>query len=132
MENKIKISVACKDEAAKTKYEELSAKCGSTELSDEALETVVGGKDSSFFNVFTSAVSVIPVGGPIVSAIAKAIKAGTGDGDVNDVFLNLAVGAGLAMFDSVSVIATMGAGATFRYGVNFALGLGKGCLNKAL
>lgn len=81
---------------------------GNTELTIEELEGVVGG--FNFVNFFASAASVIPIAGPIIGGVAKAIKAGVDGQGACGVVLQLAEGLGLAMVDSVVTISTAGLG----------------------
>ncbi len=92
---------------------------GNAELTMEELEGVVGG--FSFFNFFTSVISVIPIAGPIISGVAKAVKAGVDGKGFSGVVLELAEGAGLAMVDAVVTIATAGAGTTVATGIRLGM-----------
>ena len=89
------------------------------ELTMEELEGVVGG--FSFFNLFTSVISVIPIAGPIISGVAKAVKAGVDGKGFSGVVLELAEGAGLAMVDAVVTIATAGVGTGVATGIRLGM-----------
>ena len=112
-------------------FEEFSAQLGdtlsqinqtignkTTELSSEELESVVGGYN--FFRVFTSILSAVPIAGPILSGVAKAIKAGVDGKGAEGVILNIGVGIAGSLFDTAIAIATGGAGevakAAFKVG----------------
>lgn len=99
------------------------------ELSEEELENVVGGFD--FFKFCTTVVSVVPVVGPVVSGVAKAVKAGIEGKGVEAIVLECAKGAGLAMVDGVALLATGGMSAGVQMGVKIGLGAVKAGLNEA-
>lgn len=111
-------------------FEEFSEQLGGTlrqikgtiesggELSDEELENVVGG--FGWFSFITSVVSSIPVAGPVISGVAKAVKAGIEGKGVESIVLECAKGVGLAMVDGVAMIATGG----MSVGVKMAVGVG--------
>lgn len=106
---------------------------GTFELSEDDLENVVGGFD--LFRFFTAAISAVPIAGPIIAGVAKAIKAGVTGQGAAEVVKQLGVGLGLAMVDAVVTIATMGAGNVVTTALKaglIATGAIKAGLNEAL
>ncbi|MBR4386261.1 MAG: hypothetical protein IKP51_07045 [Treponema sp.] len=106
-----------------------AAGCESMELTECELENVVGG--FSFFKFATSVVSVIPIAGPIISGVAKAVKAGIDGEGASGIVLELAKGAGLAMVDAVVTIATAGVGSGVSMGIKVGMGAIKAGINEA-
>ena len=102
---------------------------GSQELTMEELEGVVGG--FSFFNLITNVVSVIPIASPILSGVAKAVKAGIDGEGFSGVVLEIAKVAGMAMADAVVTIATAGAGTALVAGMNLGMAAVKFGINEA-
>ncbi len=99
--------------------EQIHKQMGTFELSMEELESVVGG--FSLFTFITSALSCVPVAGPIISGVAKAIKAGIDGKGIEQIVLDCAIGAGLAMFDAVIMIGTAGMGAGAATAINIGV-----------
>ena len=103
---------------------------GSFELSENELENVVGG--FSFFRAFTGVVSALPIAGPLISGVAKAVKAGIEGKGIEEIVKQAAVGVGLALVDSVVTISTMGTGAVVAGAVRTGMALGMGAIKTGL
>ncbi len=99
------------------------------ELTTEELENVVGG--FNFFRFITSTVSVIPIAGPLISGVAKAVKAGIDGKGLEGITLEVAKGLGTAMVDAVVTIGTAGAGTAVTMGAKVAMGAVKAGLGEA-
>lgn len=102
---------------------------GTSELTMEELEEVVGG--FSFFNFFTSVISIIPIAGPIISGVARAIKAGIDGQGFSGVVLELAKGAGMAMVDAIVTISTAGVGTGAATAIKLGMSAVKFGINEA-
>lgn len=103
---------------------------GTFELTEDELENVVGGFD--FFRFFTSVISAVPIAGPLIAGVAKAVKAGIEGKGAAEVVKQMAVGVGLALVDTVVTIATAGAGAALTTGVKTGIQLGFGAVKAGL
>ena len=103
---------------------------GTFELTENELENVVGG--FSFFKAITSFVSVIPVAGPLIAGVAKAVKAGIEGKGIEEVVKQAAVGVGLALVDAVVTISTAGVGTAAVTGIKLGMQAVKVGLNAAL
>jgi len=183
MNNAMTISVTCKDEETKAKYEVLAAKMkedtefqaglnlckndkdvydlyvkhgytdlcfedfcvefketidgivnvqseGTFELTEAELDNVVGG--FSWFKFLTSVVSVIPIAGPLIAGVAKAVKAGIEGKGMAEVVKQVAVGVGLALVDTAVMIGTGGVGSGAAMAIKVGMAGVKAGLNSAL
>lgn len=99
--------------------EQIQNQMGSFQLSMEELDNVVGG--FSLFSFITAALSCIPVAGPIISGVAKAVKDGIDGKGIEEIVLDCAIGTGLAMFDAVILIGTAGIGTGAATAINIGV-----------
>ena len=111
-----------------TDLEQLRGQMNKFELSEEELDAVVGG--FSFFSMFTTAISVIPIAGPVISGVAKAIKAGVEGKGVEAIVLDVAIGLGTAMVDAVVVIGTAGMGTAATTAFKVGMGVFNGATSQ--
>ena len=91
------------------------------ELSDDDLENIAGG---GWFSVICATVSFIPIAGPLISGVAKAVKAGIEGKGIGEIVKHTALGVTGALFDTVVTIGTAGVGT----GATIAIKAGIGAL----
>ena len=90
------------------------------ELTEDELDNVVGG--NFFFDAFIGIVNLIPVAGPIIAGVAKAVKAGIEGQGIDKIVANVGVGLLIGAFDAIVTISTLGTGNALTTGAKIALG----------